>query len=137
MAWRAPGHQLRVPVYAASVFGNLDSRKGAAWRPEDYKLSDLMQTFWTNFSEPETQTALEYRTGLPATLDVIGRSCASALILRLLRTRIAIGICFSNRFGDDDSICFRNEKVFLQVRRLIFCRNVLAITRLLRKMTHA
>jgi para-nitrobenzyl esterase len=33
------------------VFGNLDSRKGAAWTPEDYKLSDLMQTFWTNFAK--------------------------------------------------------------------------------------
>jgi para-nitrobenzyl esterase len=32
------------------VFGNLDSRRGAKWRPEDYKLSDLMQTFWTNFA---------------------------------------------------------------------------------------
>ena len=32
------------------VFGNLDSRKGAAFRLEDYKLSDLMQTFWTNFA---------------------------------------------------------------------------------------
>ena len=32
------------------VFGNLDSRKGATFRPEDYKLSDLMQTFWTNFA---------------------------------------------------------------------------------------
>ncbi len=33
------------------VFGNLDSRKGAAWRPEDYKLSELMQTYWTNFAK--------------------------------------------------------------------------------------
>ncbi len=32
------------------VFGNLDSRKGAAWSPEDYTLSDLMQTYWTNFA---------------------------------------------------------------------------------------
>jgi para-nitrobenzyl esterase len=32
------------------VFGNLDSRKGAPWKPEDYKLSELMQTFWTNFA---------------------------------------------------------------------------------------
>ncbi|MGC2398708.1 MAG: carboxylesterase family protein [Acidobacteriaceae bacterium] len=32
------------------VFGNLDYRKGAPFRPEDYKLSDLMQTFWTNFA---------------------------------------------------------------------------------------
>jgi para-nitrobenzyl esterase len=33
------------------VFGNLDSRKGAKFSPEDYKLSDLMQTFWTNFAK--------------------------------------------------------------------------------------
>lgn len=32
------------------VFGNLDSRKGAQWRPEDYKLSELLQTYWTNFA---------------------------------------------------------------------------------------
>jgi para-nitrobenzyl esterase len=32
------------------VFGNLDLRKGATFRPEDYKLSDLMQTYWTNFA---------------------------------------------------------------------------------------
>jgi para-nitrobenzyl esterase len=32
------------------VFGNLDSRKGATFRPEDYKLSELMQTYWTNFA---------------------------------------------------------------------------------------
>ncbi len=33
------------------VFGTLDSRKDAKWRPEDYKLSDLMQTYWTNFAK--------------------------------------------------------------------------------------
>ena len=33
------------------VFGNLDSRKGASWRPEDRKLSELMQTYWTNFAK--------------------------------------------------------------------------------------
>jgi len=32
------------------VFGNLDSRKGAKFTPDDYKLSDLMQTYWTNFA---------------------------------------------------------------------------------------
>jgi para-nitrobenzyl esterase len=34
------------------VFGNLDSRKaaGAQFTPEDYKVSELMQTFWTNFA---------------------------------------------------------------------------------------
>ncbi|MHB1022448.1 MAG: carboxylesterase/lipase family protein [Acidobacteriaceae bacterium] len=33
------------------VFGNLDSRPGAVWRPEDRKLSNLMQTYWTNFAK--------------------------------------------------------------------------------------
>ena len=33
------------------VFGNIAYRKGAAFRPEDYKLSDLMQTYWTNFAK--------------------------------------------------------------------------------------
>jgi para-nitrobenzyl esterase len=32
------------------VFGNLHSRTGAPWRPEDYQLSELMQTLWTNFA---------------------------------------------------------------------------------------
>jgi para-nitrobenzyl esterase len=33
------------------VFGNLDSRNGAVWRLEDYKLSEEMQTYWTNFAK--------------------------------------------------------------------------------------
>jgi para-nitrobenzyl esterase len=33
------------------VFGTLNSRNGAAWRPEDYKLSQLMQAYWTNFAK--------------------------------------------------------------------------------------
>ena len=32
------------------VFGNLDSRKGAVWTAEDYALSDLIQTYWTDFA---------------------------------------------------------------------------------------
>jgi para-nitrobenzyl esterase len=32
------------------VFGTLDSRQGAVWRPEDRKLSDEMQQYWTNFA---------------------------------------------------------------------------------------
>ncbi len=32
------------------VFGMLDSRVGAVWQPEDYKISDLMETYWTNFA---------------------------------------------------------------------------------------
>jgi para-nitrobenzyl esterase len=32
------------------VFGNIAYRKGATFRPEDEKLSDLIQTFWTNFA---------------------------------------------------------------------------------------
>lgn len=33
------------------VFGTLKSRPGVQWRPEDYKLSRLMQTYWTNFAK--------------------------------------------------------------------------------------
>lgn len=32
------------------VFGTLDSRPGAVWQPQDYALSDLMETYWTNFA---------------------------------------------------------------------------------------
>ena len=32
------------------VFGTLDSRPEAVWQPEDHKLSDLIQTYWTNFA---------------------------------------------------------------------------------------
>ncbi|HEX7159135.1 MAG TPA: carboxylesterase family protein, partial [Edaphobacter sp.] len=32
------------------VFGTLDSRQGAVWRPEDRKLSDQIQQYWTNFA---------------------------------------------------------------------------------------
>jgi para-nitrobenzyl esterase len=32
------------------VFGTLDSRTEATWRPEDRKLSDLIGTYWTNFA---------------------------------------------------------------------------------------
>jgi len=32
------------------VFGTLDTRPGAVWRPEDYTLSDQMMSYWTNFA---------------------------------------------------------------------------------------
>jgi para-nitrobenzyl esterase len=43
------------------VFGNLDFRKGAPWRPEDYKLSELLQSYWTNFAKTGNPNA----PGLP------------------------------------------------------------------------
>ncbi|WP_254062055.1 carboxylesterase/lipase family protein [Acidobacterium sp. S8] len=33
------------------VFGNLDSRQGMVVRPEDRKMSEIMQTYWTNFAK--------------------------------------------------------------------------------------
>jgi para-nitrobenzyl esterase len=33
------------------VFGTLDSRPGYHWRPEDYRLSEQMQAYWTNFAK--------------------------------------------------------------------------------------
>jgi para-nitrobenzyl esterase len=32
------------------VFGTLDTRPGAVWRPEDRKLSEQMMSYWTNFA---------------------------------------------------------------------------------------
>jgi len=32
------------------VFGTLNARPGAVWQPEDQKLSDLVETYWTNFA---------------------------------------------------------------------------------------
>jgi para-nitrobenzyl esterase len=33
------------------VFGTLDTRTGAVWRPEDRKLSEQMMSYWTNFAK--------------------------------------------------------------------------------------
>jgi para-nitrobenzyl esterase len=33
------------------VFGTLDTRPGAQWRPEDRRLSEQMQSYWTNFAK--------------------------------------------------------------------------------------
>jgi para-nitrobenzyl esterase len=33
------------------VFGTLDTRPGAVWRPEDRKLSEQMMSYWTNFAK--------------------------------------------------------------------------------------
>lgn len=43
------------------VFGTLDSRRGAKWRPEDYKLSELIGNYWTNFAKTGNPNA----SGLP------------------------------------------------------------------------
>jgi para-nitrobenzyl esterase len=33
------------------VFGTLNTRPGATWQPADYQLSELMQTYWTDFAK--------------------------------------------------------------------------------------
>jgi para-nitrobenzyl esterase len=43
------------------VFGTLDTRPGAVWRPEDRKLSGEMMDYWTNFAK----TGDPNGTGLP------------------------------------------------------------------------
>ena len=45
------------------VFGTLDSRPGATWRPADRSLSDLIMSYWTNFA----------RTGDPNGSDADGK----------------------------------------------------------------
>lgn len=44
------------------VFGTLDTRPGAVWRPEDRKLSDQIMSYWTNFA----RTGDPNGSGLPA-----------------------------------------------------------------------
>jgi para-nitrobenzyl esterase len=44
------------------VFGTLDTRPGAVWRPEDRKLSEQMMDYWTNFAK----TGDPNGPGLPA-----------------------------------------------------------------------
>jgi para-nitrobenzyl esterase len=44
------------------VFGTLDTRPGAVWRPEDRKLSEQMMSYWTNFAKTGDPNA----AGLPA-----------------------------------------------------------------------
>ncbi|MGH9407135.1 MAG: carboxylesterase/lipase family protein [Terriglobia bacterium] len=50
-----PNHPAKMGAFHSDdieyVFGTLNSRLGAKWRPEDYKLSLLMQTYWTNFAK--------------------------------------------------------------------------------------
>ncbi len=49
-----PNHPAAIGAFHSDdieyVFGNLNSRKGAKWRSKDYKLSELMQNYWTNFA---------------------------------------------------------------------------------------
>ena len=51
------------------VFGTLDSRPGAVWRPEDRKLSDQMGQYWTNFArtgDPNGMGLPHWPTSTPA-----------------------------------------------------------------------
>jgi para-nitrobenzyl esterase len=43
------------------IFGTLDTRPGAIWRPEDRKLSEQAMSYWTNFAH----TGDPNGTGLP------------------------------------------------------------------------
>jgi para-nitrobenzyl esterase len=46
------------------VFGTLDTRPGATWRPEDRKLSDQMMSYWTNFAKKGDPNGVD-GTGAP------------------------------------------------------------------------
>ena len=61
-----PGHNGLTGAYhsdeVAYVFGTLDERKDTKWRPQDYALSDKMQSYWTNFAK----TSDPNPSGLPS-----------------------------------------------------------------------
>jgi para-nitrobenzyl esterase len=46
-AGNAAYHSSEIPY----VFGSLDLLKGYAWRPEDYKTSEIVRKYWTNFAK--------------------------------------------------------------------------------------
>jgi hypothetical protein len=48
------------------VFGTLDSREGAQWRPEDRALSDLIGQYWTTSRVPAIRTVQPQRKSIPA-----------------------------------------------------------------------
>jgi len=55
--WAAPPSKFHPGSFAFHsddieyVFGSLDTRPGAEWRPEDRKLSEQMMRYWTNFAK--------------------------------------------------------------------------------------
>ena len=83
------------------VFGNLDSRKGAAFRPEDYKLSDLMQTLLDELC-PNRRSQRRSRAAL-AKIRCSGQLAGDAAepgSRLLLRIRIVTDIFFCSRYGE-------------------------------------
>jgi para-nitrobenzyl esterase len=60
-----PNHPGGIAAYHSSeipyVFGAMDLMKGYAWRPEDYKVSEFMQKYWSNFAKTGDPNAI----GLP------------------------------------------------------------------------
>ena len=68
------------------VFGALESNKTFDWQPEDYKVSELMQTYWTNFAKtgdpngPGVPRWESYSSKDPEVmrLDVVAQSAAEA-----------------------------------------------------------
>ncbi|AXC15887.1 putative carboxylesterase [Acidisarcina polymorpha] len=50
-----PNHPGGIAAYHSSeipyVFGALDLLQGYNWRPEDYKMSEIMRKYWTNFAK--------------------------------------------------------------------------------------
>jgi para-nitrobenzyl esterase len=63
------------------VFGTLDSRPEAQWRPEDRKLSDLIGAYWTNFArtgDPNGPGLPEWPTYKPDRWQVMHLDATSA-----------------------------------------------------------
>ena len=47
------------------VFGVIDSRKGLAWRPQDYAMSEELMTYWTNFARTGNPNTTGKQAALP------------------------------------------------------------------------
>jgi hypothetical protein len=92
------------------VFGTLDSREGAQWRPEDRALSDLIGQYWTTSRVPAIRTVQPpaeihpCRSGPHTMLQTAGRSCNSTLFLHPDSTLNEIVISSSIWYGGSQEV---------------------------------
>jgi para-nitrobenzyl esterase len=81
------------------VFGSLDTRPGAVWRPEDRKLSEQMMSYWTNFA----RTSDPNGAGLPVwprydkTLELMHLDTPAASALDTTRPQYEFQIAIPGR----------------------------------------
>jgi len=90
------------------VFGTLDTRPGALWRPEDRKLSEQMMSYWTNFAKPATPTDPACPRGLATAKTTCSFIWTAPLLLVLTPSARATSSCSRacRRSGSEQEMVF-------------------------------